>query len=97
MCPTSHGCEQTPYLECGESVGRDVEGGDLHVLEEVVEVFRVEHDLGQGLEAGALAQHRPAVQRDLLMLVPVKSTTISHTIFILHLLNYEYLPFAQSE
>ena len=64
------------YLEGGKGIGGDVEGGDLDVLEEVVEVVRVEEDLGQRLVARALPQHRPAVQRDLLLLVPANIGTI---------------------
>ncbi len=56
-------------LEGGEGVGGDVEGGDLHVLEEVEEVLRVEDNLGQSLEADTLAQHCPTVQGNLLMLI----------------------------
>jgi hypothetical protein len=56
-------------LEGGEGVGGDVEGGDLHVLEEVEEVLRVEDNLGESLEADTLAQHCPAVQGNLLMFI----------------------------
>ena len=62
--------EINAYLERGEGIGGDVEGGDLYVLEEVVEVVRVQENLGEGLVAGALAKHRSAVERDLLLLVP---------------------------
>lgn len=48
-------------LECGEGVRGDVERGHLHVAEEVEEVLRVQHDLGERLVPGALAQHRAAV------------------------------------
>ena len=60
-------CQQ--LLERGESVRGDVEGADLHVLEEVVEVFGVENYLGEGLVADALPEHSAAVEGDLLVLV----------------------------
>lgn len=56
-------------LERGEGVRGDVEGGHLHVAEEVEEVLRVQHDLSQRLVPRTLAQHGPAVERDLLVLV----------------------------
>lgn len=58
------------YLEGGEGVRGDVEGGHLHVVEEAVEVIRVEDDLGERLVADALPQHDPAIQRYLGRLVP---------------------------
>ena len=61
-----------PHLESSEGIWGDVEGGDLDVLEEVVEVIGVEQDLGQGLVADALAEHVPAAQGNLLHLVPGK-------------------------
>lgn len=63
------------HLERGEGVGRDVEGGDLDVFEKVVKIFRVQQDLSQRFVPCALAQHRAAVQRDLLVLVPVNRQT----------------------
>jgi len=60
------------FLEGGEGVGGDIEGGHLHVLEEVEEVLGVEDNLGEGLEADALPQHCAAVQGNLLMFVTCK-------------------------
>lgn len=57
------------HLEGGEGVGGNVERGHLHVVEEVVEVFGLEDDLGQQLVADALPQHDAAVQRHLRRLV----------------------------
>ena len=59
-------------LEGGEGIGGDVEGRDLDVLEEVVEVVGVKQDLGQRLVADTLAEHGAAVQGDLLLLVAGK-------------------------
>lgn len=56
-------------FERGEGIGGDVKGGHFDVAEKVKELVRVEHDLGQGLVAGALAQHRATVQRNLLVFV----------------------------
>lgn len=60
------------YLEGGEGVRGDVEGGHLHVVEEAVEVVRLEDDLGERLVADALPQHDAAVQRHLGRLVPFR-------------------------
>lgn len=57
------------HLEGGEGVRGDVEGGHLHVVEEVMEVLGLEEDLGQHLVADALPQHDAAVQRHLWRLV----------------------------
>ena len=38
------------FLESNEGVRRDIKGGDLDVLEEVVEVGRLQYNLGQRLE-----------------------------------------------
>ena len=62
----------SPCLESGEGVRGDVERGNLDVFKEVIKLVRVEEDLGQGLVTGTLPQHRSAIQRYLLMLVPSK-------------------------
>ena len=59
-------------LEGREGVGRDVERRHLDVIEQVVELVAVEHDLGERLVPGALAQHQTAVQRDLRLVVAVE-------------------------
>lgn len=58
------------YLEGGEGVRSDVEGGHLHVIEETVEMIRMENYLGERLVADALPQHDPTIQRYLRCLVP---------------------------
>uniref|UniRef100_A0AAG5CUF7 Uncharacterized protein n=1 Tax=Anopheles atroparvus TaxID=41427 RepID=A0AAG5CUF7_ANOAO len=50
-------------------IRRDIERRHLDVAEEVKELVRVQHDLGQRLVPGALAHHRATVQRYLLVLV----------------------------
>lgn len=50
------------YLEWGESVWGDVKGGELHVTEKAVEVFREEHRPCQRLVTQALSQHYSTVQ-----------------------------------
>lgn len=57
------------HLECRKCIWRDVKCWHFNVLEKVEELLRVQHDLGQGLVAGALAQHRAAIEGDLLVLV----------------------------
>lgn len=58
-------------LEGGEGIRGDVKGGHLHVVEEIVEMLRMEDDLGERLVADALPQHDAAVQRHLGRLVPL--------------------------
>ncbi len=56
-------------LEGESAVRGDVEGGVLHEGEEVVDARRLEDDAREGLALGALAKHRPAHERRLLVLV----------------------------
>ena len=64
-----HLVSRQQLLEGGEGIGGDVEGADLDVLEEVVEVVAVEDDLGQGLVPDALLQHSSTVESNLLVFV----------------------------
>lgn len=57
-------------LESGKCVRGDVKRGHLDVCEEVVELLRVQCDLGQGFMSDALPQHDATIQGDLWRLVP---------------------------
>lgn len=89
------------YLEGGEGVRGDVEGGHLHVVEETVEMFRMENYLGERLVADALPQHDPAVQRYLRRLVPSDGESVSATLFgsrtVLGYVSESVSPFQQDE
>lgn len=50
------------YLERGEGVRGDVEGGELHVMEEAEEILGEEHRPGERLVTQTLSQHHAAVQ-----------------------------------
>lgn len=52
---------QNKYLEGSECIRCDVKRGDLDILEEVVEMIRVEQDFRQSLVTDALAEHRSTV------------------------------------
>lgn len=54
-----------------ERVRGDVERGQLDVVEELVEVRRVEYELGQLFVAAAFAQHHATIQRDFLHFIAV--------------------------
>lgn len=57
-------------LESGKCVRGDVKRGHLDICEEVVELLRVQRDLGQGFVSDALPQHDATIQGDLWRLVP---------------------------
>lgn len=60
------------YFKCGEGIGGNVERGHFDVAEKVDKVVGVEHDLGEGLVAGAFPKHGAAVECDLVVLVAAK-------------------------
>mmetsp|Transcript_67658 Transcript_67658/g.94077 ORF Transcript_67658/g.94077 Transcript_67658/m.94077 type:complete len:234 (-) Transcript_67658:216-917(-) len=57
-------------LEGGEGIRSSVEVRDLHKLEELVHIVRVEDELCKVLVLDALPQNRAAVQRDSWVLIP---------------------------
>lgn len=60
------------YFKGGEGIWGNIECGYFDIAEKVDKVVGVEHDLGEGLVAGALPKHGAAVERDLVMLVAAK-------------------------
>lgn len=78
-------CQHTNF-KSGKCIRGDVEGGHLHVSEEIVELLRAEGDLCQRLMPYTFPQHDPAVQSDVWRLVTAKKTgTFGHHIHILML------------
>lgn len=59
------------YLEWGKSVWGNVEGRELHVTEEAVQLFREEHRPCQWLVTQALPQHHSTVQSHFCTLISV--------------------------
>ena len=64
------------YLKGWKGIWGDVKGRHLHVTEEVVEILRVEHDLGQRLVTTAFPEHHATVERNLLVFIPKHITSL---------------------
>lgn len=62
-------CNSKTHLERGKCIWCNIEGRHLNILEKVIEFLRIQHDLRERLIACTFAQHRAAVERNLLMLI----------------------------
>ena len=64
-------CVSLNHPKSGKGVRGDVKSGELDVLEEEIELFRPQNDLGQWFVPHTLSQHHPTVQSNIRILIPV--------------------------
>ena len=66
--------ERRTYLEGGKGVTGDIERVHFYIVKELVDLLRVEDNLGEDLVTQALSQDHAAVQSNLLVLISIEFT-----------------------